>query len=128
MPAEDDDQFVEHGNTTTLEPFLAVFAKALQRMPVFEHFLLKCELDHLMGFWETSYYTPGIKAKWGDENGMEIGVRRLYCSVGDIWRPDDLILETSRSPGQEEHGEELIQRFLERRTWTFHPIGIMSRL
>jgi hypothetical protein len=46
-PTEDDDQFLEPGYTKTLDPFLAAFAKALQRIPVLESLMLEYEFGYL---------------------------------------------------------------------------------
>ncbi|KAH7095616.1 hypothetical protein FB567DRAFT_34823 [Paraphoma chrysanthemicola] len=116
-PGDNEEQFLEHGNTKTLGPFLTSFAKAVKKMPVLEYFMLECEIGYEYGFWEISYYAPGVKADWDDVDQNVVDVRRLYYSVGEVWRPDDFVAEVLRSLGQERHGSELIERFLEPRTW-----------
>ncbi|CAN9361724.1 unnamed protein product [Alternaria alternata] len=117
---EEDTQFMQHGNRDTLDPFLIAFAKATQQMPVLESFMLECEIGYKVGFFELSYYAPGVKADWsldwGDEDTAT--VRRLYYTVGDVWRPDAFVEETLRDIGRERHGPELIERFLGHRSWS----------
>jgi hypothetical protein len=117
---EEDTQFMQHGNRDTLDPFLIAFAKATQQMPVLESFMLECEIGYEVGFFELSYYAPGVKADWsldwGDEDTAK--VRRLYYTVGDVWRPDAFVEETLRDVGRERHGPELIERFLGHRSWS----------
>jgi hypothetical protein len=62
-PEEDDDeQFLKHGNRNAMDPLLTAFAKATQQMFVLDTFMLECEIGHAVGFWELSYYAPGVKA------------------------------------------------------------------
>ncbi|KAF1946510.1 hypothetical protein EJ02DRAFT_367313 [Clathrospora elynae] len=120
-PEEDDDeQFLKHGNPNTMDPFLTAFAKATQQMPVLDTFMLECEIGYGIGFWELSYYAPGVKADWSGDWGDEdtTAVRRLYYTVGEVWRPDWFVAETLRSIGQEKHGSEVIERFLGPRSWS----------
>ncbi|KAF2126083.1 carbohydrate-binding module family 50 protein [Dothidotthia symphoricarpi CBS 119687] len=116
--ASSDEQFREHGNPKTLDPFLTAFAKAVQRMPVLTHFVLETELGYDTGFWDISYHAPGQRAETGDESEDDVGVRRVYYTVGELWRPDYFIAEAFRGIGREIHGSELIERFLEPRSWT----------
>jgi hypothetical protein len=117
---KEDTQFMQHGNRDTLDPFLIAFAKATQQMPVLESFMLECEIRYKVRFFELSYYAPSVKADWsldwGDEDAAT--VRRLYYTVGDVWRPDAFVEETLRDVGRERHGPELIERFLGHRSWT----------
>jgi hypothetical protein len=73
-------------------------------MPVLESFMLECEIGYKVRFFELSYYAPGVKADWsldwGDEDAAT--VRRLYYTVGDVWRPDAFVKETLRDVGREE--------------------------
>jgi hypothetical protein len=120
-PEEDDDeQFLRHGNPSTMDPLLTAFAKATQQMPLLETFMLECEMGYDVGFWELSYYAPGVKADWSGDWGEEdsMAVRRLYYTVGEIWRPDAFVSETLRSIGQDKHGAEVIERFLGHRSWS----------
>lgn len=115
---EEDTQYIQHGNRDTLDPFLIAFAKATQQMPVLESFMLECEIGHNVGFFELSYYAPGVKADWSlDCDEDTATVRRLYYTVGDVWRPDAFVEETLRHVGRERHGPELIERFLGHRSW-----------
>ncbi|CAE7028408.1 hypothetical protein PTNB73_01412 [Pyrenophora teres f. teres] len=66
-PGEIVEQFRDHEDAKTLDPFITAVAKAVQKMPVLEEFLLETELGYGIGYWEVSYYAPGIKADW-DEN------------------------------------------------------------
>ncbi|KAH9866827.1 hypothetical protein J1614_008520 [Plenodomus biglobosus] len=116
-PGEIVEQFRDHEDAKTLDPFVTAFAKAVQKMPVLEQFLLQTELGHDIGYWDISYHAPGIKAD-GDENEDDAKVRRVYYSVGEVWRPDDFIAEAFRRIGRDSHGLELIERFQELRTWT----------
>lgn len=115
----DYTNFREHGNEATLDPLLTAFVKAIQRMPVLEHFMLESELGNEKGFFEISFYAPGLVAEWGDENNEDARVRRLYYTVGEVWRPNDVIVEGLRSAGREKYGEEIIERFLEPRCWRY---------
>ena len=114
-PGEIAEQFRDHEDAKTLDPFVTAFAKAVQKMPVLEQFLLETELGHDIGYWDISYHAPGIKAD-GDENGDDAKVRRVYYSVGAVWRPDDFIAEAFRRIGRDSHGPDLIERFQELRT------------
>lgn len=105
-------QFRDREDAKTLDPFVTAFAKAVQNMPVLEHFLLETELGHDIGYWEISYYAPGIKEN-GHENEDDDKVRRIYYSVGEVWRPDDFMAEAFRRIGRDRHGLELIERFEE---------------
>jgi hypothetical protein len=49
-PGEIVEQFRDHENAKTLDPFVTAFAKAVQKMPVLEQFLLETELSHDIGF------------------------------------------------------------------------------
>jgi len=111
-------QFRDREDTKTLDPLIAAFAKAVQQMPALEHFLLETELGHDIGYWEISYYAPGIEED-GHDNEDDASVRRLYYSVGEVWRPDDFMAEAFRRIGRDRHGPELIERFYElgSRTW-----------
>jgi hypothetical protein len=117
---DDDEQFRKHGNRSIMDPFLTAFAKATQQMPVLDTFMLESEMGYDVGFWELSYYAPGVKADWSLDWGKEdtAAVRRLYYTVGEVWRPDLFVSETLRSFGQERHGSELIERFLGYRCWS----------
>jgi hypothetical protein len=116
-PGEIVEQFRDHEDAKTLDPFVTAFAKAVQKMPVLEQFLLETELGHDIGYWDISYHAPGIKAD-GDVNEDDAKVRRVYYSVGEVWRPDDFIAEAFQRIGRDSHGPELIERFQELRTWT----------
>ncbi|CAG8979374.1 hypothetical protein HYALB_00002500 [Hymenoscyphus albidus] len=121
-PDDADDeycQFREHGDEATLNPFLTAFSKAIQNMPVLEHFMLECELGHELGYWEVAYYAPGQKAEWGDEGPEDHLVRRLYYTVGEVCKPNGVIADRLRSVGREKYGEQILERFLERRTWRY---------
>lgn len=120
LDVADDDfwQFRDHGDEETLNPFLTAFSEAVQNMPVLEHFMLECELGHEVGFWEVAYYAPGLKAEWGDEGPEDQLVRRLYYTVGEVWKPDPVIADGLRNAGNDKHGE-LIERFLEKRDWNY---------
>jgi hypothetical protein len=109
-----EPQFLEHASPNTMDPFLTAFTKATQQMPVLDKFMLECAVGVFVGMWEVSYYAPGVKADWSTEWGDEdtIEVRRLYWSVGDVWRPDKFVSETLRSIGQDGIGSQLIERFL----------------
>jgi hypothetical protein len=113
----------EHGNARTLNPFLTAFAKAVQKMPVLEHFMLETELGYGKGFWEISYYAPGQVAEWeNEEHGRNdnIQVRRVHYTVGEVWRPDDVITEGIRNVGREKFGDEVIERYLGPRLWRYN--------
>ncbi|PVH92330.1 hypothetical protein DM02DRAFT_663044 [Periconia macrospinosa] len=105
-------QFREHGDEATLNPLLAAFAKAVQKMPALEHFMLECVLGNELGFWEVAYYAPGLFADWGDEGPEDQLLRRLYYTVGEVWRPDSVIAEGLRSAGRDKYGERLLERFV----------------
>ncbi|KAL1794556.1 hypothetical protein ACET3X_006372 [Alternaria dauci] len=117
---EEDTQYMRHVNQDTLGPFLIAFAKATQQIPVLESFTLECEIGYNFGFFDISYYVPGVKADWsldwGDEDSTT--VRRLYYTVGDVWRPDAFVEETLRNVGRDRHGPALIERFLGPRDWS----------
>jgi hypothetical protein len=111
---ENQEQFLEHGNPETLDPFLTAFAKATQQMPVLDTFTLRCEVNPSLGDWEVSYYAAGVKTDWNPDGGEDTSeVRRLYWAVGDVWRPSGFVAETLRRFGQDKHGSELIERFTE---------------
>ena len=116
IPGEIDEQFRDHGDAKTLDPFLTAFAKAVERMPVLEQFLLETELGYDKGYWDISYHAPGIKAD-GDANEDDAKVRRVYYTVGEVWRPDNSIAEAFRRIGRDRHGLELIERYGGPRTW-----------
>ncbi|KAH6629734.1 hypothetical protein C7974DRAFT_472456 [Boeremia exigua] len=99
-PGEIVEQFRDHEDAKTLDPFLTAFAKAVQMMPVLEQFLLQTELGYDIGYWSISYHAPGIKAD-GDENEDDAKVRRLYYSVGEAWRPNSFIEEAFQRIGRE---------------------------
>ncbi|CAG8958231.1 hypothetical protein HYFRA_00000585 [Hymenoscyphus fraxineus] len=90
-------QFREHGDEATLNPFLTAFSNAVQNMPVLEQFMLECELGDEAGYWEVAYYAPGQTAEWGDEGPQNRLVRRLYCTVGEVWKPKAVIADRLRS-------------------------------
>jgi hypothetical protein len=48
-PGEIVEQFRNHEDAKTLDPFVTAFAKAVQKMPVLEQFLLETELGHDIG-------------------------------------------------------------------------------
>ncbi|PZD24544.1 hypothetical protein A1F97_11121, partial [Pyrenophora tritici-repentis] len=66
-PGEIVEQFRDHEDAKILDPLVTAFAKAVQKMPLLEQFLLETELGHDIGYWDISYHAPGIKADW-DEN------------------------------------------------------------
>jgi hypothetical protein len=68
---EDQEQFLEHGNPATLDPFLTAFAKAIQHMPVLDTFTLRCEVNLFLGDWEVSYYAAGVKTDWNADGGKD---------------------------------------------------------
>jgi hypothetical protein len=124
----DDDRdgvyynYREHGNVATLNPFLTAFAKAIQKMPALEHFMLETELGYGKGFWEISYYAPGQVAEWEEEEHERkdnTRVRRIHYTVGEVWRPDDVIAEGLRNVGREKFGGEVIERFSGPRLWRY---------
>jgi len=119
--AESDPAFRQHGNPETLDPFLASFAKALDHMPLLEHFLLESNLGDDKGYWEISFHAPGREAEQGDQDENDVKVRRLYYTVGEVWKPDEFVAEAFRGVGRERHGAELIERFLGPRNWALDP-------
>jgi hypothetical protein len=74
----------DDANPNTFDPFLVAFAKAVQNMPVLEHFMLTSELGHGKGKLHNSYNAPGRVADWGDEDATDLMSRRVYyaCQVG----------------------------------------------
>jgi hypothetical protein len=109
----DYTNYREHGDPATISQLLAAFAKAVQKMPVLEHFMLTSELGHGKGRFHISYYAPGRLAEWGDKDKDDLRVRRVYYEVGAVWRPDDETMQGLRDAGSEKFGEEVIERFLE---------------
>jgi hypothetical protein len=79
-PGEIVEQYRDHGDAKTLDPFLTAFAKAVERMPVLEQFLLETQLGYDRHYWDISYHAPGIKAD-GDANKDDSKVRRVYYTV-----------------------------------------------
>ncbi|CAA9960667.1 hypothetical protein PTMSG1_04066 [Pyrenophora teres f. maculata] len=49
-PGEIVEQFRDHEDAETLDPFVTAVAKAVQKMPVLEEFLLETELGHDIGY------------------------------------------------------------------------------
>lgn len=115
-PGEIEEQFRHHADARTLGPFVTAFARAVQNMPVLEHFLIETELGYDTGYWDISYHAPGIQAD-GDENDDDAKLRRVYYSVGETWRPDAFVAEAFRGLGRDTHGPALIERFQGLRTW-----------
>lgn len=115
----EDTQFLRHGNTHTLDPLLTAFARATQCMPVLETFMLECDIGHDVGFFEISWYAPGVRADWSLDWGEERAwdVRRLYYCVGERWRSDGFVGETLRGVGRERFGGEVREEFLGHRSW-----------
>lgn len=103
----------EHSDPLTINPLLAALAKAVQKMPVLEHFMLTSELGDGKGKFHISYHAPGRPADWGDRNDDDLRVRRVYYEVGAVWRPDDEIMQGLRGAGREKFGEEVVERFLD---------------
>ncbi|KAF7510843.1 hypothetical protein GJ744_005943 [Endocarpon pusillum] len=103
----------EHGDPVTINQLLAALAKAVQKMPVLEHFMLTSELGYGKGKYHISYHAPGRSADWGDENDDDLRVRRVYYEVGAVWRPDEEIMQGLRGAGREKFGKEVIERFLD---------------
>lgn len=103
----------EHGDPATINPLLAALAKAVQKMPVLEHFMLTSELGNHKGRFHISYYAPGRLAERGDKSDDDLRVRRIYYEVGAVWRPDDETMQGLRGAGREKFGKEVIERFLE---------------
>jgi hypothetical protein len=109
-PGKIVEEFRDHEDAQTLVPFVTALAKAVERMPVLEQFLLETELGREIGYWDISYHAPGIKAE-GDANEDDAKVRRVYYLVGEVWRPDNFIAEAFRRIGRDRHGPELIERY-----------------
>jgi hypothetical protein len=103
----------EHGDPATISQLLTALAKAVEMMPVLEHFMLTSELGKHKGRFHISYYAPGRLAEWGDKDENDLRVRRVYYEVGALWRPDDETMQGLRGVGSEKFGEEVIERFLE---------------
>lgn len=64
----DNSNYREYGVPAILKPFLAALAKAVQKMPMLEHFKLDCELGRDKGHFTILYYAPGPSAEWGDDS------------------------------------------------------------
>jgi hypothetical protein len=103
----------EHGDPATINELLTALAKAVQKMPVLEHFILTSKLANEKGSFHISYYAPGQLAEWGDKSDDDLRVRRIYYEVGAVWRPDDETMQGLRGTGREKFGKEVIERFLE---------------
>ncbi|CAO2650793.1 Nn.00g020850.m01.CDS01 [Neocucurbitaria sp. VM-36] len=103
----------EHGDPATINPLLAALSKAVEKMPVLEHFMLTSELGYGKGKFHISYYAPNRPADWGDESDDDLLVRRVYYEVGAVWKPDDEIMQGLRGVGREKFGEEVIERYLD---------------
>lgn len=117
----DYDNYRVNGNTGVLNPFLTAFTQALRTMPVLNRFVLESQLGWGKGFFLISYYAPGPLAEWyGDEpdDHDDPSRRRLFYTVGDVWRPDEIISKGLRDVGRERHGEGLLERFCVGR-WEF---------
>ncbi|EON69906.1 hypothetical protein W97_09170 [Coniosporium apollinis CBS 100218] len=103
----------EHGDPATINQLLAALAKAVQKMPVLEHFKLTSELGSGKGRFHISYHAPGRSADWGDKSDDDLRVRRVYYEVGAVWRPDNAIMHGLRGAGLEKFCKEVTERFLD---------------
>ncbi|KAF2999661.1 hypothetical protein E8E13_000653 [Curvularia kusanoi] len=77
-PGDIVEQFRDHENAKILNPFVTAFAKAVQKMPVLEYFLLETELGYDTGYWDISYHAPG-----STPTGMKMK-RTLRCGESII--------------------------------------------
>ena len=73
-----------------MDPLLTAFAKAVERMPVLEQFLLETELGYDKGYWDISYHAPGIKAD-GDANKDDAKVREYGDQTTSLQKLFDVL-------------------------------------
>jgi hypothetical protein len=95
----------------TFDPFLAAFAKAVQKMPVLEYFMLTSELAPSKDKFCISYHAPGRTAEWGDEDAVDSSYRRVYYAC-KAWRPEPKTMVMLGNLGKMKFGGEVIERFL----------------
>jgi hypothetical protein len=118
QPSHPDDNFYWnyrlHPDRDTFDPFLAACAKAINKMPVLEYFILTSELQGPPCKFHISYHAPGNKAEWGDECPEDLAYRRIYyaCEVGKVWFPEPETAEGLRGAGSGKFGGEVIERFI----------------
>jgi hypothetical protein len=96
------------------DPFLAAFTRAVQNMPILEHFMLAEEFMDLKSQFHIAYHAPGRLAEWGDESEEDVKARRVYyaCRLDKAWRPEqDTALALSRT-GEAKFGGDVIERYL----------------
>jgi len=105
LPEDHEDSsytnYREHADPTTFGPFIAALSKAVQNMPVLDHFMLTSELGNEKGYFNISYYAPGLISDGRDQDEGDVGFRRIYYEVGQVWRPDDEVSGRLREVGRE---------------------------
>jgi hypothetical protein len=112
-----DDNWTTYRNEAdalTFDPLLAAFAKAVQNMPVLEHFMLTSELEDPKGEFRIAYHAPGRSAEWGDKEEEDVKARRVYYAyrIDKAWRPEhDTALALSKT-GEAKFGGDVIERYL----------------
>jgi hypothetical protein len=96
------------------DPFLAAFTKAVQNMPVLEHFMFAAEFMELEGQFHIAYHAPGRSAEWGDESEEDVKARRVYyaCRIDKAWRPEQDTALALRKTGEAKFGGDVIERYL----------------
>jgi hypothetical protein len=117
-----------HANAVEMNALFSAVSKAVKRMPVLEQLKVSAHFRSDREF-RVSYYAPGVvqegDKKQGTDDGFgritesddDIKSRRVYYEIGELWRPNDEILEGLRGAGREKFGEEIIEKFLGIRVW-----------
>jgi hypothetical protein len=105
--------FRQHSDPETFDPFLGALAKAVDQMPVLESFVLTSDMAGKTGRLHISYYAPGQRAEWGDEEPQDEEHRRIYyaCETG-VWVPEPKTSEGLKRAGIQKYGGEAIERFV----------------
>ncbi|KAI4644396.1 hypothetical protein J4E93_006297 [Alternaria ventricosa] len=105
--------FRQHPDPETFDPFLGALAKAVAHMPVLESFMLTSEMTGQTKRLHISYHAPGQKAEWGDEGPEDEQYRRIYyaCEMG-VWVPESKTSEGLKRAGLQKFGGEAIERYV----------------
>ncbi|KAF2819069.1 hypothetical protein CC86DRAFT_150510 [Ophiobolus disseminans] len=109
----DYTNYREHADPITFGPFIAAFSKAVQNMPVLDHFSLTSELGNQKGCFYISFYAPGRPSDERDESADDVRYRRLYYLVGEVWRPEVEVRERLQGLGRDRFGDKVIEKFLD---------------
>jgi hypothetical protein len=118
--SEDSDLYWDYyrvdPDPVTFSPFIAAFAKAVEKMPILEFFHLTSEIEdgHGGGKFSIRYHAPGRDAKpTYDEEEDDMTARRVtYDLVDDAeLKPSYEVREALKNVGREKFGGEVIETF-----------------